>query len=197
MAKKQKREKLRGERFTVSLYFLTLLVGFPLCFIALREVTVSALSSVTWDNVICGWIDARITISPSASKLIRAVFSSSSCKWLADILTLPLSVWTVRFLGGAVEETTYTYQITALEIVEVFFRWMGFSGLFLLAIPLFTVIFFRTLIVLNIWEPIAFLATCGLCLFLFLWSYQYPNRRLAQVTKVYEFKKLKYDGKTS
>ena len=198
---KVKSKGFKGRRTTVSIYFLTILIGFPFCFLALREVTASAMEAFLWDNAACQWVDKTLLSVPALTPadedgggFWQHVFSgSSTCKWLIDILTLPMTVWAVRFLSGAVEEGHYTYRVTILEMIEIFCRWMALSIVTALSIPFLTLIFFRTLMVLTLWQPIAFSLAAGMCIFLTLWGYQYPNRRLIQVTKVYQFKRLKYD----
>lgn len=187
---------LKGRRATVSIYFLTILIGLPFCFLALREVTASAMEAFLWDNASCEWIDKTLSIpgiAPDGAGFWQRTLSGSSCEWLTDILTFPLVVWGVRFLSGAIEESHYTYRVTILETVEIFCRWMALATVTALSIPLLTIVFFRTLVVLTIWHPIAFCIAAGMCLFLTFWGYQYPNRRLIQVTKIYQFKHLKYD----
>lgn len=191
------KSKLRGQRLTVSIYFVVLVVIFPLSLIALREVAEALLEATTWDNTACNWIDKTLQIPaflPHGAPFFRRVISGSSHRWLTDIITVPLAAWTTRFLSGSIEEIRHTHGVTPLEIFEIFCRWVALSLIIVLSIPILSILFFRVLMKLTIWEPIALLISTALFFFLWFWSYQYPNRRLKQAEKVYNFKQLKRDA---
>jgi hypothetical protein len=190
---------MRGQRITVALHFLVLVVAFPRCFLTLREVVEAFLSGFTVDDQVCLWLDGVLrlptTLDPKAAEhvLARAV-AGGSHRWLVEVTTGVPTLWCLRFFTGAVEEVRYGFgAVRLLEVLEVFGRWVAMGALTLVIAPLVAVVFFHS-IRFVLWEPLGFLVAMGLFSFLFFWGWQYPNRRLRHVEKIYHFERLKQGG---
>ena len=187
---------MKGNRVTVLLLFLVLVVCFPLVFLRLRDIVASFFSAFTIDNQVCLFIDRMFRLptdlSPddAAGVLARAT-AGGSHRWLVEVATLFPTLWCLRFLTGAVEEIRSIYGgANPLSIVEVFGRWMALAALLQVIAPLVAVVFFQS-VRFVVWEPLAFLMAVSLLFFLLIWGWQYPNGRLKHVRKIYYFEQLK------
>ncbi|NEP20466.1 MAG: hypothetical protein F6J97_26900 [Leptolyngbya sp. SIO4C1] len=187
---------MKDQRVKVALYFIGIVVFLPGCIIVFREVARALLEAWMWDDSMCSWIDTTfklpVHVSPKdAHTFFERAFGGGSHRWLIDILTLPLVVWCLRFLTGAIEEVHYTHDITPLEAVEIIGRWATLSAVTMLSLPVLTALFHRILREFELWEPLALVVLTGLALFLCLYCWQYSYRRLKHVEKVHSFERLK------
>jgi len=165
----------------------------PPCFVVLRTIPEAALSSVTWDNVITDWVDKTFHFSAQTSNggFWNRTFSGDSHKWMLDLITIPLVIWCMRFITGALEEVRHTSQATPLHLVEILSRWLALSMALPICVPVLGGFLYHTLRFFQLWEPLSALASLLFMGFLCFWSWQYPNRRIKHVEKVFHFERLK------
>ena len=188
-----------SHRVTLSLYFVVVLPLVVVCFVVLRELPDAILQTVTFDDAVTHWIDHTLRLPThldpqDAPNSWQRTLAGGSYRWLVDITTIPLVAWAMRFILGAIEEVRYTHHTTTLHVVEIVARWLGLAATLLLAMPIVALLLYRVLRVLTLWEPLAILAALGFFSFLSFWAWEFPNRRLKHVEKVYHFERLKQNG---
>ena len=183
---------MRENRTTVIQHFLVLMVLFPLTFWALQNTVNATLSAFSWDDSASAWLNNLLKVEHRNfdDGFWGRSLASGSHRWLVDILTLFPSIWCTRFLTGAVEEIRYTYNVSAVYMLEILGRWIALSAATLVVAPLVGVLFFHA-VRFVLWDPLALISTVSLTGFLFFWSWQYPNRRVRHVETVYHFKTVK------
>ncbi|MDV3351290.1 hypothetical protein QGP82_21480 [Leptothoe sp. LEGE 181152] len=190
---------MKGDRITVALHFVVLVAFVPFTFLLMKGVVDAFFSSFSVDDTVCQWIDNLFRLPTDldprdANNVLERALAGGTHRWLIDICTLLPTLWHLRFLTGAVEELRRIYGgINPLNIVEVLGRWVALAALIQVAVPIVAVVFFHS-IRFVVWEPLAFLVAWALLAFLFFWGWQYPNRRLKHVLKIYHFERLKSEG---
>lgn len=192
-------KRYKGNRVTVALLFLVLVVCFPILFLLQRDVVAAFFSAFEFDDRVCLWIDGVFRlptdIAPeTAVGTLQKATAGGSHRWFIEIATLLPTLWCLRFLTGAVEELRSVYGgASPLYILEVFGRWIALATMLLVVAPVVALLFFHS-VKFVVWEPLAFVMAVSVFFFLLGWGWQYPNGRLKHVRKVYYFERLKQEG---
>ena len=192
-------KRYKGNRVTVALLFLVLVVCFPILFLLQRDVVAAFFSAFGFDDRMCLWIDGVFRlptdIAPeTAVGTLQKATAGGSHRWFIELATLLPTLWCLRFLTGAVEELRSVYGgASPLYIIEVFGRWIALATMLLVTAPVVALLFFHS-VKFVVWEPLAFVMAVSVFLFLLGWGWQYPNGRLKHVRKVYYFERLKQEG---